>query len=53
MEELNHEKLFASTKGAEMNKETSMPPKDQDTIVSMIVLLLACLALAALAHAVV
>lgn len=53
MEELNHEKLFASTKGAEMNKETSMPPKDQDTMVSMIVLLLACLALAALAHAVV
>ena len=38
---------------AEMNEEKGMPPKDQDTMVSMIVLLLACLALAALAHVVV
>lgn len=38
---------------AEVNEEISMPPKDQDTMVSMIVLLLACLALAALAHVVV
>ena len=49
MEELNHQKLFGS-KSAEMNEETSMPPKDKDTMLSMIVLLLACLALAALAH---
>ena len=49
MEELNHQKLFGS-KGAEMNEETNMPLKDKDTMLSMIVLLLACLALAALAH---
>ena len=35
---------------AEMNEETTVPPKDQDTVLSMIVLLLTCLALAALAH---
>lgn len=35
---------------AEMEEETSMPPKDPDTMLSMIVLLLACLALAVLAH---
>jgi hypothetical protein len=50
MEELKYEKSFGFTKGAEMNEETSMPPKDQDTMLGMIVLLLACLALAALAH---
>jgi hypothetical protein len=53
MKELTYEKFFGSTKGAETNEETSMPPKDQDTILSMIVLLLACLGLAALAHVVV
>ena len=36
----------------EMSEETSMPSKDRDTILSMIVLLLACLALAAMAHVV-
>lgn len=50
MNELKHEKCFTSTKGADMNEEINMPPKDQDTMLSMIVLLLACLALAALAH---
>jgi hypothetical protein len=35
---------------AEMEEKTSMPSKDQDTVLSMFVLLLACLALAALAH---
>ena len=50
MEELKYEKFFASTKDAEMNEETSMPPKDPDTMLSIIVLLVACLALAALAH---
>ena len=50
MEELNYEKFLGSTKAAEMNEETSAPLKDRDTILSMIVLLLACLTLAALAH---
>ena len=50
MKALKYEQSFGSGKGAEMNEETSMPSKDQDTMLSMIVLLLACLALAALAH---
>ena len=50
LEELKYEKFFGSTKGAETNEETNLPLKDQDTMLSMIVLLLACLALAALAH---
>lgn len=50
MEELKYEEFFASTQGAEMNEETTVPPKDQDTMLSIIVLLLTCLALAALAH---
>jgi hypothetical protein len=49
-EELKYEKFLGSTKGTEMNEETSMPPRDRDTMLSMIVLLLACLGLAALAH---
>ena len=49
-EELEYNKFFGSTKGAEKNEGTNLPLKDQDTILSMIVLLLACLALAALAH---
>lgn len=53
MEELKYEKFFDSTKGAAPNEETTVPLKDQDTMLSMIVLLLACLALAALAHVVV
>jgi hypothetical protein len=50
MEELRYEKSFGSTEGTETNEGTSMPIKDPDTMLSMIVLLLACLALAALAH---
>ena len=38
---------------AEMKEETSRPPKDRDAMLSIIVLLLACLALAALAHVIV
>lgn len=50
LEELEYEKFFGSDKGPEGNEGTSSPLKDQDTILSMIVLLLACLGLAALAH---
>ena len=53
MKALNHEKSFGSTEDAETKEGTNMQIKDQDTTLSMIVLLLACLALAALAHAVV
>lgn len=53
MKEPKYEQSFGSSEGTETNEETSMPPKDQDTMLSMIVLLLACLALAALAHVVV
>jgi hypothetical protein len=50
---LNYDKSFVSTKGAETNDGTNMFIKDPDAMVSMSVLLLACLALAILAHAVV
>jgi len=50
LEELKYKKFFGSTKGAEKNEGTNLPLKDQDTMLSMIVLLLTCLALAALAH---
>ena len=53
MQELNLDKSFGSTEGAEPNEETSMSITDQDTILSMTVLLLACLSLAVLAHVVV
>jgi hypothetical protein len=45
-----HEKSFGSTEGAETNEGTNISIKDPDTILSMIVLLVACLGLAALAH---
>ena len=48
-----HEKSSGFIDGAETNAGTSMPIKDADTTLSMIVLLLACLALAALAHVIV
>lgn len=47
---LKYEKSFGSTEGAETDEGTNMPIKDPDTMLSMIVLFLACLALAALAH---
>jgi len=50
LNELKYEKSFSSTKNADTNKETTISIKDPDTMLSMIVLLLACLALAALAH---
>jgi len=53
IEELKYDKLFGSTEGTEMNQETSMSIKDPDTMIGMTMLLLACLALAVLAHAVI
>ena len=49
----NYHHWFDSSEGAETNEDQSMLVKDQDTMVSMIVLLLACLALAALAEVVI
>lgn len=49
-EELKYEKSFGSTEGAETSDGTNISMKDPDTALSMIVLLLTCLALAALAH---
>ena len=51
MKELKYGKSFNSTEGAETNEGTNLSLKDPDTMLSMIVLLLTCLALAALAHA--
>ena len=50
IQELKPEKLSGLSDGAETEAETSMPIKDADTTLSMIVLLLACLGLAALAQ---
>jgi hypothetical protein len=50
MKELKYERSFASTEAAETKEGMSMSMKDPDTMLSMVVLLLACLALAALAH---
>jgi hypothetical protein len=52
MKDLNHENSFTAPK-AETSAETSVSITDPDTMVTMIVLLLACLGLAVLAHAVV
>ena len=51
--ELKYDYSSGSTKGTETNEETNMCIKDADTTLSMIVLLLVCLGLAALAHVVV
>jgi hypothetical protein len=53
MQELNLERLFGSTEGAEPNEETITSITDQDTMLGMTVLLLVCLSLAILAHVVV
>ena len=53
LKELKYEKSSGSIEGAETNEGTSLPLKDPDTMLSMVVLLLACLVLAALAHVVV
>ena len=50
MSELKYEKFFGSTEGTETSEGKSTAMKDPDKVLSMIVLLLACLALAALAH---
>jgi hypothetical protein len=53
MEELKYEHSAGSIENSETNEEKSMSIKDPDTTLTMIILLLACLALAALAHVVV
>jgi hypothetical protein len=53
MKELKHENSFGFTERAEANEGGSTPTKDLETMLSMIVLLLACLGLAALAHLIV
>jgi hypothetical protein len=50
LKELNHEEPFGPTEGAETSDGTNISVTDPDTMLSMIVLLLTCLALAALAH---
>ena len=50
IKELKPEKLSGFSDGGETDAQTSMPIKDADTTLGIIVLLLACLGLAALAH---
>jgi hypothetical protein len=50
MQERKQENSFTALAKAETNEGTSMSIKDPDTMLSMTVLLLACLALAVLAH---
>ena len=49
MKELKYEESFGS-EGAEMSDETNTSMNDPETMLSMTVLLIACLALAVLAH---
>ena len=51
--ELTHEIPFPSALGDETHEDTNMSIKDLDRILSIIVLVLACLGLAVLAHLVV
>ena len=53
MQELKGELPFTSTAKEETNERTSTSIEDPDTMLTMTVLLLACLALAVLAHAVI
>jgi hypothetical protein len=53
MQELKREMPFTSTPKDETNDRTNMSIKDPDAMLSMIVLLLTCFALAVLAHAVI
>jgi len=53
MQELKREMPFTSLPKDETNDRTNMSIKDPDAMLTMIVLLLACLALAVLAHAVI
>jgi hypothetical protein len=53
MQELRREIPFRSAPKDETNERTSTSIEDPDTMLTMTVLLLACLALAVLAHAVI
>ena len=53
MQELKREMPFTSAQKDETNERTSTSIADPDTMLTMTVLLLACLALAVLAHAVI
>ena len=53
MKELNYEKFFGYSEGAEPTREQECLSKERDKVLSLIVLLLVCLGLAALAHVVV
>jgi hypothetical protein len=53
MQEPNREMPFTSPLKNETNEQTSISIEDPDTMLTMTVLLLACLALAVLAHAVI
>ena len=53
IQELEREIPFSSAPKNETNEGTSISIKDPDTMLTMIVLLLACLGLAVLAHVVV
>ena len=53
MQELKREIPFRSAPKDETNERTSISIKDPDTMLSIIVLVLACLGLALLAHVVV
>jgi hypothetical protein len=53
MQGLKREVRFASSPKDEINGGTNMPIKDPDMMLSMTVLLFACLALAVLAHVIV
>ena len=51
MQKLNRQMPFTSAPNDKTEEGTSIPIRDPDTMLIMIVLLLACLALALLAHA--
>jgi len=53
IQELKREIAFPSAPRDKTNEGTSISIRDQDTMLTMIVLLLACLGLAVLAHVVV
>jgi hypothetical protein len=53
IQELKRDIIFWSAPEDKTDKETTKSMKEPDTLVSMIVLLLTCFALAALAHVVV
>jgi hypothetical protein len=53
MKELNYEKFFGYSESAESTREQGCLSKDRDKVLSIIVLLLVCLGLAALAHVIV